>query len=181
VSLASIRLGLGALKLDLAVVDLDVDIKLLTELLDVLALAPDKLVGKLLREVKGEGEAALKLVLLLLLDEGEEVLDKVVGTVGRTTDGDAGGSRLAGSLTSWSAKEDLQRDLVGRKVGLLAVDMSSDLIVELNGCLEVTGDDVLLATNQAKDVLLSFFESTLELAHLVLGRLSPGKLVVGRR
>jgi len=71
VSLASVGLGLGALELDLTIVDLDIDIELLTKLSDVLSLLSDQDVGELLREVESKSEAALELILLLLLNEGK--------------------------------------------------------------------------------------------------------------
>ncbi|ROV91041.1 hypothetical protein VMCG_09603 [Cytospora schulzeri] len=57
----SSRLSLGALELNLSIFDLDIDIKLVTQLLDVAAALADKVVGELLREVKLQDKATLLL------------------------------------------------------------------------------------------------------------------------
>ena len=73
-SLGSLGLGFGALELNLAILDLNVDVKLLPKLADVAATLPNKVVGKLLGELKIQGETALLLVLLLLGDESLALL-----------------------------------------------------------------------------------------------------------
>lgn len=166
VRFACIRLGLGTLDLNLAIVDLNVNVVLVTQLPDILTLAADELVGKLLGEVEGDGVATLELVLLLLLNEGEEVLDKVVGTISRTTDGKAGCSRLASGLTTRTTKKNLKRNLTGGEAGLLAIDVSSDLVVELDGSLDLTRNNVLLSADQSEKVLLCVLQSGLELLDL---------------
>jgi hypothetical protein len=109
VSLASIGLGLGALELDLAIVDLDIDVELLAKFSDVLTLLADQDVSELLGEVESEGETTLEFVLLLLLDESEQALDKCISTVAGTTDREPLSRGLASSL---STKQNLDRDLV---------------------------------------------------------------------
>jgi hypothetical protein len=183
VLLRGVCLGLRALDLTLALVQLDVNIELVTELVDVLAATTDQVASELLREVEVEGEATLKLILLLLLDESKEVLDKGFDVVLRSTEVDSGLGSLLGSrrCLSRATVRDLSWDLVLSERLVVTVNVLPDLVVELDRCLDVSGDDLLLATDQVENVLLRFLESAL----VVLGILCAGclarQLVVGRR
>jgi hypothetical protein len=130
--------------------------------------------SELLGEVEVEGEATLELILLLLLDESEQVLDKGVNVVLGSTEVDSGLRRLLGSRRSLSRAtvSDLSRDLILAKRLVVAVNVLPDLVMELDRSLDVSGDDLLLATDQVEDVLLRFLESTL----VVLGVLCAGCL-----
>lgn len=70
----SVSLALRSLDFNLAILHLNFDIVLEAKAVDVLALAADELVGKLLREVTGDAVIALSLVLDLLVDEVEQTL-----------------------------------------------------------------------------------------------------------
>ncbi|KAH0237994.1 hypothetical protein KCV03_g86, partial [Aureobasidium melanogenum] len=156
VGLASVCLGLRALELDLAIVDLNVDIELLTKFSDVLTLLSDQNVGELLREVESESEATLKFVLLLLLDESEKAFNKCIGTVTGTTN----------------------RETLSRKVRLLTLDVSPDFVVELGRGINIARDDFLLSTQQTKKVLMGLLQGTLEVLSLVGSRLTSWQLVL---
>lgn len=128
VSLGSMGLSLRALDLDLAVLNLDVNVKLIAELLDVFSTLANENVSKLLRVVEADGVAALKFVLLLLLDESMNLLSELVDLLVRSTDVEivpVGARRLRASVT----EENLEGNLILRKALLLAVDIAADLVV----------------------------------------------------
>jgi hypothetical protein len=114
VLLRSVSLGLGTLDLAFAFLKLDVNIKLVAELVDVLTATTDQVASELLREVKVESEAALELILLFLLDESKEVLNKSIDVVLGSAEVDSGLSSLLGSrrCLSRTAVGNLSRDLV---------------------------------------------------------------------
>lgn len=70
VRLCRLSLRLRALQLDLAIVDLDINVKLLTKLANVAATSANEVIGKLLGKFKLQGKPALLFILLLLLNEG---------------------------------------------------------------------------------------------------------------
>lgn len=76
VRLGLLGLVLGTLELNLAVLDLDLHVKLVAEIPDVAAALSDEVVGELLGEVKGQSEPALLLVLLLLLHKLLDLLSQ---------------------------------------------------------------------------------------------------------
>jgi hypothetical protein len=183
VLLGGVCLGLRALDLALTFVQLDVDIELVTELVDVLTATTNQVASELLREVEFEGEATLELVLLLLLDESKQVLDKGVDVVLRSTEVDSRLRCLLGSRRRLSGTTvcDLSWDLVLSERLVVTVNMLPDLVVELDRCLNVTGDDLLLATDQVENVLLRFLESALVVLGILLAGCLARQLVVRRR
>jgi hypothetical protein len=88
VCLCRFRLGLGARQLHLAIVHLDLDVELLPELPNVAPALADQVVGELLGKFELQDEAALLLVLLLLLDELEALGGKPVHDRARAADVD---------------------------------------------------------------------------------------------
>jgi hypothetical protein len=139
--------------------------------------------SKLLGEVELEGETTLELILLLLLDEGKEVLDKGINVVLRTTKVDSGLGSLLGSrrCLSRATVRNLSRDLFLSKGLVVAVDVPPDLVVELDGRVYVSGDNLLLAADEAENVLLSLLQGALVRLGILCARCLAGKLVVGRR
>src|SRR5262245_24613685 len=108
-SLASIGLSLGSLQLDLAIVNLNVDIEFVSKLFDIVATFANEVVGKLLWEIKCCGIPPLKLILLLLLNESEDFGMKVFYGVRRPADADivARGSTSLRSITEKHLDGDL--------------------------------------------------------------------------
>jgi hypothetical protein len=157
VLLRGVSLGLRALDLAFAFLELNVNIKLVAELVDVLATTTNQVASELLREVKVEGEATLELILLLLLDESKEVLDESIDVVLGSAEVDSGLSSLLGSrrCLSRTAIRNLSRNLVLSKGLLVTVNVTPDLVVELDGRLDVSRDDLLLPADEGKNVLLS--------------------------
>jgi hypothetical protein len=183
VLLRGVSLGLRTLDLAFAFLKLDVNIELVTELVDVLATTTNQVASELLREVKLEGEAALELILLLLLDERKKVLNKGINVVLGSAEVDSGLSSLLGSrrCLSRTAVRNLSRNLVLSKGLVVTVNVTPDLVVELDGRVYVSGDDLLLPTDEGQNVLLSLLQSTLvRLCILRTGCLAR-ELVVGRR
>jgi hypothetical protein len=183
VLLRSVSLGLGTLDLAFAFLKLDVNIKLVAELVDVLTATTDQVASELLREVKVKSEATFKFILLLLLDESKEVLNKSIDVVLRSAEVDSGLSSLLGSrrCLSRTAVRNLGRDLVLSEGLVVTVNVTPDLVVELDRCLDVSRDDLLLPANKGKNVLLGLLQGTLiRLCILRTGCLAR-KLVVGRR
>ena len=76
VRLGLLGLVLGTFELNIAVLDLDLHVELVTEIPDVAATLSNEVVGELLREVEGQGKPALLLVLLLLLNELHDLLSQ---------------------------------------------------------------------------------------------------------
>ncbi|EPE05762.1 hypothetical protein F503_08293 [Ophiostoma piceae UAMH 11346] len=136
VSLGLLGLGLGALELDLAVRDLDLDVKLVAKLTDVAAALANEVVGVSLGEIKGEGEAALLVVLDLLLNEsadlGNELVNRRLGArdlhVGaRARDTDLGPVGGVGGHIKARGLEDL---LGSKEVGDVLVSVANALLVD---------------------------------------------------
>lgn len=73
VLLTGLALCLRALQFDLAIGDLDIHIKFLTEFLNVLAALANQEVGKFAGEFEGSGVPTLQLILLLLFQECQDL------------------------------------------------------------------------------------------------------------
>lgn len=162
VPLTCVGLGLRTLDLALAILQLNVDVELLAQAVDVLALATNEVVGELLREVEGKREATLELVLLLLLNESEQALVQCINEVLGTAQIDVW--RLLSSLTRLPLVPvgHLDRDLALRKRLVVPVDVASDLVMELDRRLDIAGNDALVAAHEVTNVALSILKSLLE-------------------
>ena len=84
-SLGSIGLSLGSLDLNLATVHLDVNVKFVAQLVDILAPLANKEVGILLREIARGGVSSFKVIFLLLDHEFLQARDQVLHRSRRTT------------------------------------------------------------------------------------------------
>ncbi|TFB00494.1 hypothetical protein CCMA1212_007922 [Trichoderma ghanense] len=155
-------LGLGSLELHLAILDLDLDVESITELLDVAATLADEVVGKLLREVKGQGVSTFLLVNLLLLDKGRGLAGDRLGS--------SQGHDIAGL---GHANGDLR--LIAAL--LLLLDESAELLVEFGRDIQRDGDNRLLLVDETQYVLLGSLQSLPEVLQFRFRRLDAGRLV----
>jgi hypothetical protein len=182
VLLRGVGLSLGALNLADTFLKLDVDVKFVTKLVDVLTTTSDQVASELLGEVKLEGETTLELVLLLLLDEGKQVLNEGVNVVLRTTEVDGRLRSLLGSrrCLSGATVRDLGRDVLLSKRLVVTVNVPPDLVVELDRRLDVARDNLLLTADEAENVLLRLLQGALVCLSILCAGCLAGKFVVGR-